>query len=55
MSEMVSSRASAFVVPAGRVAGRARPIPTGYGLLIALILSAGLWVGLGLAIVRLWF
>lgn len=54
MSETVSPRTGAFVAPAGRLPG-ARPVPFGYGLLIAVVLSAGLWFGICLAIIRLWF
>lgn len=53
MSETVSPRTGAFAAPAGRVPG-ARPVPLGYGLMIAVVLSAGLWLGISLAIFRLW-
>lgn len=54
MSETVSPRAGAFVGPSAR-ADRARPVPIGYGLLIAAALSLGLWTGVGLAMARIWF
>ncbi|HKP79484.1 MAG TPA: hypothetical protein VJU34_10205 [Phenylobacterium sp.] len=54
MSETVSPRVTAFAEQSDR-AGHNRPLPLGYGLLIAVLLSIGLWVGLGVTTIRLWF
>jgi len=54
MSETVSHRVRVLVGPSGRMT-RSRPLPIGYGLLIAALLSIGLWVGLGVAMMRLLF
>ena len=50
MSETVFPRAR---IIAGRV-GPPRPLPIGYGLLIGALISIGLWIGIGVAIMRFW-
>ncbi|HKP80193.1 MAG TPA: hypothetical protein VJU34_13830 [Phenylobacterium sp.] len=54
MSETVSPRVTTFADQSAR-AGHNRPLPLGYGLLIAVLLSIGLWIGLAVTTIRLWF
>lgn len=50
MSDLVSGRIRTFAAPARP----ARPLPLGYGLLLGATVSVGLWVGIVIAIIRLW-
>ncbi|WP_156467116.1 MULTISPECIES: hypothetical protein [unclassified Phenylobacterium] len=53
MSETISPRSGVFVAAPAR-ARPSPPIARGYGLLLGAAASMGLWVGLVIAVVRVW-